>query len=122
MRGYVDAAYGPWVDVVQREFFQARIDRGLLQVVLAGGGVVGLLEVDDRFATVYIQNIAIAPGTQRRGLGTAIIRDLQRKAGARGATVELQVMKVNPAKRLYERLGFVVTGETETHFQLRWPG
>jgi ribosomal protein S18 acetylase RimI-like enzyme len=30
--------------------------------------------------------------------------------------VTLQVLKVNPARRLYERLGFRVTGETPTHF------
>lgn len=120
MRGYVEAAYGPWVETVQREFFQARIDRGLLQAVVVGGEVVGLLEVDDRFDTVYVQEIAISPPSQGRGFGTAILRDIQQKAAARGAAVELQVLKVNPAKRLYERLGFLATGETETHHQMRW--
>jgi ribosomal protein S18 acetylase RimI-like enzyme len=30
----------------------------------------------------------------------------------------LTILKVNPARRLYERLGFTVVGETETHFRL----
>ena len=30
----------------------------------------------------------------------------------------LQVFKSNPAKYLYERLGFTVYGETETHYQM----
>jgi hypothetical protein len=29
------------------------------------------------------------------------------------------VLKVNPARRLYERLGLVVVGETDTHFEMR---
>ena len=30
----------------------------------------------------------------------------------------LQVLKVNPSRRLYERLGFCETGATETHITL----
>jgi hypothetical protein len=31
------------------------------------------------------------------------------------------VLKVNPAKRLYERLGLAVIGETDTHYLMRRP-
>ena len=31
----------------------------------------------------------------------------------------LQVIKVNPARRLYERLGFRAIGETETNYQMQ---
>jgi ribosomal protein S18 acetylase RimI-like enzyme len=31
----------------------------------------------------------------------------------------LQVLKTNPAKQLYERLGFQVTGETASHYLMR---
>jgi RimJ/RimL family protein N-acetyltransferase len=35
--------------------------------------------------------------------------------------VELGVFKINVrARRLYERLGFTVVGETETHHRMRW--
>ena len=30
----------------------------------------------------------------------------------------LQVFKVNPARRLYERMGFVKIGESKTHIQM----
>jgi len=33
--------------------------------------------------------------------------------------VELYVLKVNPARGLYERLGFAIIGETETHHIMR---
>jgi ribosomal protein S18 acetylase RimI-like enzyme len=35
--------------------------------------------------------------------------------------VTLQVLKVNPARRFYERLGFVVEGEDDAHFKMRRP-
>jgi hypothetical protein len=34
--------------------------------------------------------------------------------------VTLQVNRANPSRRLYQGLGFEVTGETATHFLMRW--
>jgi ribosomal protein S18 acetylase RimI-like enzyme len=35
--------------------------------------------------------------------------------------VKLQVLKKNPAARLYERLGFVKTGEDDMYFHMEKP-
>ena len=40
----------------------------------------------------------------------------ERLVARRGEAVVLQVMKVNPSKRLYERLGFVVSSELPHHY------
>jgi ribosomal protein S18 acetylase RimI-like enzyme len=43
------------------------------------------------------------------------------EARARGVPVRLRVLKVNArARAFYERLGFVQTGETETHTLMEW--
>jgi ribosomal protein S18 acetylase RimI-like enzyme len=117
---HVEAAWGPWDEAVQPTFFQAILDRGLVRVVEIDGEIAGLLEVDDRFDPVYITNIELAARFQGRGIGTAILRDVLAQARDRNATVGLQVLKVNPAQRLYRRLGFTLTGETPTHFQMAW--
>src|SRR5207248_4890163 len=36
-----------------------------------------------------------------------------------GQSVGLQVLKVNPARSLYKRLGFLTTGQTATHYLMR---
>jgi ribosomal protein S18 acetylase RimI-like enzyme len=59
------------------------------------------------------------PEFQGRGLGTTILGDVIEHARMGRRPVSLQVLKVNPARRLYERLGFVISGESETHFQMR---
>jgi ribosomal protein S18 acetylase RimI-like enzyme len=59
--------------------------------------------------------VEILPAFRGRGLGSAIVRDLLAEAHARSVPVTLQVLKENPrARGLYERLGFAVTGETDT--------
>jgi ribosomal protein S18 acetylase RimI-like enzyme len=68
-------------------------------------------------------HLEVAPQFRRRRIGSSIITDLQRRAADRGIPVELQVLRVNPARGLYETLGFVISGETETHYQMVWrPG
>jgi hypothetical protein len=46
----------------------------------------------------------------------ASVRQLVVAADAKGLPARLRVLRVNPARQLNERLGFVVTGQTETHF------
>lgn len=55
------------------------------------------------------------PDHQGRGLGTELLRRVLARADARRLPVRLQVLKGNPARRLYRRLGFVDAAETETH-------
>ncbi|MCJ9710612.1 GNAT family N-acetyltransferase, partial [Bordetella hinzii] len=39
-----------------------------------------------------------------------------------GEAVRLYVLKGNPARRLYERLGFAIREETDIEFLMRRPG
>ena len=86
------------------------------QVVVVDGLAVGLLRVSERESAVFIDQVEIVPKYQGQGIGTSLINDLL----ARGRPVELGVLKVNDdARRLYERLGFHVIGDTETHYNMR---
>jgi len=56
---------------------------------------------------------------QRQGIGTEVMRRLIAEASPTGRAVELAVVKINPALRLYERLGFRVTHEDDHKFYMR---
>lgn len=115
MRRHVDATWG-WDEADQRERFEQAFDAATLRIVEVDGAPAGALRVDAGEVPVRLLSIAIAPSHQRRGLGTALIGQVIDEAA--GVPVWLQVLKVNPARALYERLGFVVIGETSTHWQL----
>ena len=84
--------------------------------MVVDGHAIGYLGVSERESAVFIDQVEITPKYQGRGIGTALINDLL----ARGRPVELGVLKMNgDARRLYERLGFRVTGETERHYHMR---
>ena len=120
---YVDAVWGWWDEDVQRDFFDRRWDDPPMQVIEVDGERVGTMSVVERPDELVLSNIEIAPQWQGQGLGTELLRHLRMRATATGRSLALQVLKVNlRARRLYEREGLHVVGETETHVLMRWPG
>ena len=121
MRPYVEQTWHTWDDADQRTRFETALALADMQVIVVGERDAGLLHVERDADGIFLANIQIHPDFQNRGLGTAVIRTLLDEAWARGEPVRLQVLKVNHAAcRLYQRLGFTVTGETAHHVRLVW--
>lgn len=105
-----------WDETWQLDYFQERFDPSTRQIILYEGEKAGSLGVEWQERALYIYYIAIVVEYQGRGIGTAIIEELIHQAGDRGLPVTLSVLKGNPAKVLYERLGFVVTKEEDIRY------
>lgn len=116
MRAYAEQTYGPWDEALVRRLFAERWRPAHSRIVVVDGQDVGRLELLPTERGVEVGSIAVVPEYQGRGLGTALLAEVLRDARRDRRVVTLRVLKVNPARRLYERLGFVVTGETATHF------
>ncbi len=71
--------------------------------------------------TAQILSVAVDPGTRGMGVGTLLVEAALQVLRGRGVRfVKLEVRPDNaPARRLYERLGFVAQGSTEDS-QGRW--
>lgn len=112
---YVVQTFGPRDDAEQRARFLASTDPATHRIVELGGRPVGCLAVRRLPDEVRLDRVLLLPDFQNRGIGTRLVRGVLAEARAVGLPVRLRVFRVNPARRLYERLGFVATGETETH-------
>jgi ribosomal protein S18 acetylase RimI-like enzyme len=80
------------------------------------GVPAGQLIVDRSGSETFLVDIALLPHFRNLGLGSFILRDLQ----AEGNKIILHVMRSNPAANLYQRLGFVFTGEEAFYSQMEW--
>jgi ribosomal protein S18 acetylase RimI-like enzyme len=47
------------------------------------------------------------------------MRSLIHECATAGVILKLQVLKLNPALRLYQRLGFTTTGEDQMYMQMQ---
>jgi len=61
---------------------------------------------------IHINNLAVLPEHRRSGVASALIEHVLREGAARGAhRATLEVRRSNePARKLYEKFGFAVTG------------
>jgi GNAT superfamily N-acetyltransferase len=116
---YVEQTYGPWDDEWQQRHFAQHYRPSQCQIIVLGGQDVGVLRTVEDETEVCLSVIEILPQFQGGGIGTTVIQSILDEAHRNGKPVALQVLKVNPARRLYVRLGFETYGETETHYQMR---
>jgi ribosomal protein S18 acetylase RimI-like enzyme len=117
MRESIEDTFGPWDEEWQAAYFRKHFDPSVLQIIQLDGIDVGVLHVQERTEELYIASLEILPEYQRRGIGTEILRQLTAAAQRQLKPVALQVLKTNIAARsLYQRMGFGVTGENDTHY------
>lgn len=69
---------------------------------------------------LHLIDIALSPNYRNQRIGTSRIERLQSLAISSGTSVMLAVEIFNPAKALYERLGFTVEMEMGIYQQMRW--
>jgi ribosomal protein S18 acetylase RimI-like enzyme len=120
MRPYVEPIWG-WDEDIQRKAFERRWNPDNQQIIVVEGRDAGRITLNETEDLIYIAQINLLPEFQGKGIGSAVIESVKTDAAQTGRFVELRVLKTNPnAQRLYERLGFAVFDESDTHFWMRW--
>jgi ribosomal protein S18 acetylase RimI-like enzyme len=115
LKEYVTKTWG-WDENWQRESFIKTFNPSEGKIIVIDGRDAGYLWVIEKENEVLLASIRLLPKHQNHGIGSKIIRDLLDKSEK---PVRLQVLKVNPARHLYERLGFEICEETATHFTMK---
>ncbi|CAP43281.1 GNAT family N-acetyltransferase [Bordetella petrii] len=91
------------------------------RIVLLDGAPAGLLKSYRGPSAWHVVQVQVAPDHQGQGLGARLLRGVLEQADAAGLPAQLDVLKTNPARRLYERLGFRVVAESGAEFHMERP-
>ncbi len=83
-----------------------------IKIVRVGNQDIGMFKVKRDSSEWSIIQIQLIPSFQRFGIGSDLVQSLQIEALKKKIPVFLSVLKVNPARHLYERLGFEIVEET----------
>jgi ribosomal protein S18 acetylase RimI-like enzyme len=90
-----------------------------VRVITLGGSDVGWLQTRAQDDGLFIAPLFVDGPFQGKGIGTEVVNRLMADATREKKAVLLAVAKINPAIRLYQRLGFRITHEDERKFYMR---
>jgi GNAT superfamily N-acetyltransferase len=112
MRPYAIATWGEWPEERVRVRAHENARAGRTEIIELDGEPIGILRVERNFASYDLKQIFLVPAYQRRGIGSALVDSLLEETKAASVPLRLRVLKVNPARNLYKRLGFRVVEST----------
>ena len=127
-----ELAHVPWDDATRRAFVEHQFSAqdahyrehypgATLDVIEVDGEPAGRLYVHRGPGDIRIMDIALAPAFRGRGIGAGLLRALIGEAEESGRKLSIYVEMNNPARALYERLGFREAGEHGVYVLMERP-
>jgi ribosomal protein S18 acetylase RimI-like enzyme len=127
-----ELAHVPWDAATRRAFIEHQFSAqdthyrqyypgATLDIIELDGEPVGRLYVHRGPSDVRIMDIALAPAFRGRGIGTGLLHRLMAEADESDRKLSIHVEMNNPARMLYERLGFRVAGEHGVYVLMERP-
>jgi GNAT superfamily N-acetyltransferase len=89
-------------------------------VIVEQGRPVGRLSIRCTGEEIRVIDLAVLPAFRNRGIGASLLGDILARASTQGVPVTIHVERMNPALRLYDRLGFVIAEDKGVYLFLRW--
>lgn len=104
----------------QRAHYREHYADAAFDVVVVDGADAGRLYVGRYDGEVRVIDIALLPEYRGRGVGTGLLTGLLDEARASGRKVVIHVEHENPARSLYDRLGFVPVETVGPYVRMEW--
>jgi ribosomal protein S18 acetylase RimI-like enzyme len=122
----------PWDDAQKAAFLRQQFDAqdawwrenyadASFDVIVVDGEPAGRLYVHRGPSDIRIVDIALLPEHRGGGIGTSLLEELSAEADAAGKSLTIHVERMNPALRLYGRLGFSVAEDKGVYLFLERP-
>lgn len=87
-------------------------------IILYEDKAVGRLLSNHDEREIRVVDIAVLSEYRGCGIGSVVLKDLMKKAAQAAKIFALQVIKTNPATKLYLRLGLEIVGESASHYAM----
>ncbi len=113
MRDYVEETWGNWDAEEQLQKHRANFTPKTYRMILVEDEVAGLVAVEEFPSHVWLVKLYLLARFRGQGIGSQVLKDIQKRATGQGKPVTLRVLRVNKrAQALYAKHGFKVTEES----------
>lgn len=86
-------------------------------LICSNDAVLGFISLSRDSRALYIRELHMLEACRRLGAGSWVLGKMALKAQALGL-LRLTVFKTNPARRLYQRMGFSIVGEEDCFWRM----
>ncbi len=122
-----ELALVPWTEEQKEDFvrmqfelrhqqYRAEYPDALTEMILRNNIPAGTMITLKTADSILLVDIALLPQFRGAGIGATILRNLQKE----NRKISLHVLKENPARHLYVRLGFITTDEDSMYLCMEW--
>jgi len=118
MRTYVEKTWSRTEDI-EHYYSINKFNQQNTKIVQCNDEDIGRITVSHSHGTMLLEAIHIREDFQGKGIGEHLIKQATREAKERQFSLELILLKVNPAIKLYERTGFCVHKEDDNRYYMR---
>ena len=120
MKWYIEKIYG-WDTDIQREKTKHEIEnhKNDMRIIEIDNNDVGVTTFYEENNEYVVGLIIVHPDYRGKGVATNIIKKYIDIAKKNNKNIKIKTYKLNPAKKLYERLGFKIYNEDDTHVYLK---
>ncbi|MDR7316993.1 GNAT family N-acetyltransferase [Brevibacillus nitrificans] len=106
----------------QTQSYQQQFPHMKHWIISADKKKAGRIIVDQTQNEIHVVDISVLPAFRNQGIGTHLLREWQREAREKEMLLTLRVYASNPARRLYDRLGFSVSFTDDLYVWMQWSG
>lgn len=117
MKDYVDQAFG-WNEAHEYAYAMDKFEH--IQIVECNGEKIGMIKSAEHAQAIHLHQIQLKPAWANKGIGSWLINNLIRTGKEKNKNIELHVLKTNPVKALYDRIGFVVVADEPHKYLMRY--
>ena len=104
----------------QSKYYGEMYDGDDFMIIELDGSPIGRLYIDRTEKDIEIVDIALIPQLRGKGLGRQLLQEVLDEAAGAGKTVTIYVEHFNPARHLYDRLGFQHVDTNGVYHLMKW--
>lgn len=109
-----------WDEGFQQENFNLHLAAEKFEILMIEHNNIGGFVLEEHEDHLWLEMLLIHPGYQRKGIGAQIMKQLQRESVAKNKVLKLSVIKANPVRQFYLKLGFCQYEDDGSFYKLQW--